>query len=96
MKYLVISCINRCIEIEAVCNSFAGAYEVMKMHFLEYHKNWCGYTNDELEELRHEIESDTEVWMEKYGFNMCSNDSAYAWSNVDEDWDYDIKIFQIE
>ena len=90
MKYVVISCGARQIELEAVCNTYAEAYTKMKECFLEYHRDY-GYTEKKLEELKLEIETDSET--SYYGFYGASY--GFAWSNVDDYYDYDIKIFVI-
>lgn len=93
MKYVVISCGEREIELEAVCNTYAEAYVKMKECFLEYHRNY-GYTEKELEELKLEIETETDLETSYYGFHGAGY--GFAWSNVDDNYNYDIKIFVID
>ena len=92
MKYIVISCIERELESEAVCDTYAEAYTIMKNHFLEFHRE---HLNDrELEELKLEIEAGTDVENCDYGFH--SGCCGFAWGNVDDNYKYDIKIFKVE
>lgn len=93
MKYVVISCVEREIELEAVCNTYAEAYAKMKECFLEYHSDY-GYTEKELEELKLEIETETILETSYYGFHSAG--CGFAWSNVDDNNNYDIKIFAID
>ena len=93
MKYIVISCGEREIELEAVCDTYAAAYEKMKECFLEYHRDY-GYSEEELEELKVEIESEPDLETSYYGFH--SGGCSFAWSNVDDNYNFDIKIFEIK
>ena len=91
MKYIVVSCGERQIELEAVCNTYAEAYAKMKDCFLDYHRE-CGHTEKQLEELKLKIETDSEGCY--YGF--YGDSYGFAWSNVNDYYDYDIKIFVID
>lgn len=90
MKYIVVSCCEREISLENICCTYTEAYELMKKCFLNHHLESCRYNEKEIEELRLEIETEFDVHTSKYGFNKDS-----AWSNVDDDYNYDIKIIEI-
>ena len=110
MKYVVISCVEREIELEAVCDTYDAACAKMKECFLEHHR-YYGYTEKELEELKLEIEAEANLETSYYGFHIeieteanlktsdygfHSADCGFAWSNVDDNYNYDIKIFAID
>ena len=92
MLYVVVSCIEREITGEVATDNFPEALEEMKKVFLDYHRN-VGYSEKELEELKLEIESEPDVQTDDYGF--CSTGNASAWSNIDDDCNFDIKIIEI-
>lgn len=93
MKYIVVSCAEREITLEAVRDTFAEAYQVMKDEFIEHHRK-SRMPEEEVEEMLLEIESYPDVATSDYGFHSGSNE-AYAWSNVDTNCNYDIKIFEV-
>ena len=92
MVYVVVSCIEREITGEVATDNFREALREMKKVFLDYHRN-AGYSEKELEELKLEIESEPDVQTDNYGF--CSSGNASAWSNIDDDCNFDIKIIEI-
>lgn len=92
MKYLVVSCIEREIELVAACNTYEVAYEIMKEHFLNHEKE-CGVVGDHIETLEQMIRDDMYLELDSCGFYKSK--PAYAWSNTDEDNLYDIKILEV-
>ena len=92
MKYLVVSCVEREIELVAVCNTYEVAFEIMKEHFLTHEKE-CGVVSEHIETLEQMIRYDMYLELDTCGFYKTK--PAYAWSNTNEECDYDIKIIEI-
>ncbi len=93
MKYLVVSCIEREIELVAACNTYEVAFAIMKEHFLTHEKE-CGVVGEHLETLEQMIEDNLDVELDTCGFHK-SMYATYAWSNTSEDNLYDIKILEV-
>lgn len=47
MKYLVISCLDRETTLEAMCDTYEEAYEVLKETFIDYQRE-CGYSEENI------------------------------------------------
>lgn len=93
MKYLVVKCIEREIELVAVCDTYEMAFDIMKDDFL-IHEQECGVVSEHIETLEQMISDDMYLELDTCGFYKTK--PAYAWSNTDEDNVYDIKIIEIE
>lgn len=89
VKYIVVSCGEREMHLEAAFDTYSEAYAKMKSCFIEYHKG-RGCDDDDIAELTREIDACSNIENANYGFY-----DRYAWSNVFDDYNYDLKIFEI-
>lgn len=91
MKFLVVSCIERDINLEAVCGTKEEANEKMKECFLEFHRT-CGYSEESVDSMKSVIEFTDNLETGYFGYHV----GDHAWSNEVDEVHYDIKILEIE
>lgn len=91
MNYAIISCVERDINLEAVCGTREEAIEKMKECFLDFHSQ-CGHSPIDVNAMKLNIEEYGDVEDHYYGFDR----SGHAWSNEIKDCHYDIKILKIK
>lgn len=90
MKFVVVSCIERDINLEAVCGTKEEANEEMKECFLEFHRT-CGYSEEDIDSMKTVIEITDNLETDYFGYHA----GDHAWSNEVEEVHYDIKILVI-
>lgn len=87
MKFVVVSCIERDINLEAVCGTKEEANEKMKECFLEFHRT-CGYSEYDINSMNTVIEITDDLETDYFGYHAGN----YAWSDTNPKHKYDIKI----
>lgn len=93
MKFAVVSCVERNINLEAVCNTRDEAIEKMKECFFEFHRT-CGCSEEDIDSMRTLMEFTDDLETDYFGYHI--GEDMYAWSNEIEDVYLDISILEIK
>ena len=93
VKFIVVSSTERDIELEEICDTRDEAIKVVTNLFLNHHR-YAGIGDDNIENMKNDISEYGRLETNEYGF--YTERLIHAWSNVDPNYSYDIKVFVIQ